>query len=222
MKQFVDGDEIKFPVHPTALRTIVPFIKEKAFEKWTVSPTASRSVIHTTPTFTIKMPTEYPHGLNKAKDLGKDDLRKSVRVSRDRARHITQVNNAGGGDPNVVIMRDVLSIRDKETNNGIVARDVSDMKQDHFYLPAFSIPYVGKEIAARHGEDFVDFWIKHDAEAFGRAKALVLTHYGLWFTTPNTFEFSHRDTSGTKAQASRAVSKQTKRCWWQVETFEES
>ncbi len=191
-RQFLSGARVNVPLHPYNSHKVVPFMDRERVATWRVSPTASRSVLHESPFFTIKLPTNNPHSDPRfvpreyqQRETSKADLSLSVVVSRDRARHIKAVDGLMGPDASLGVMLDVLSIRAREGGNGFVVRDLSTMKANHYYLPGFSIPYVGREIAAANGEEFATFWQRHDSELYGRLKAQMLLRYGLVFPTPN-------------------------------------
>jgi hypothetical protein len=64
-------------------------------------------------------------------------------------------------------------------------RDLAPLCDGHLYLPAFSIPFVGRAIASLSGDSFAAFWGAGYAEPVGRAKAKLLARYGLQYQTPN-------------------------------------
>jgi hypothetical protein len=66
-----------------------------------------------------------------------------------------------------------------------MVRDLRAFQGDRYHLPALSLPWVGRQIARRNGEDFEPFWARCFAETVGRAKARLLARYGLWYETPN-------------------------------------
>jgi len=74
-------------------------------------------------------------------------------------------------------------VRGSET--ACLVRDLRLFQDGHHYLPALSLPWVGRQIARRHGEPFAEFWGRHFAEPVGRAKARLVSRYGLWYETPN-------------------------------------
>ena len=183
LNHFVRGETVLFPHHPHNTDRVVPFMDRPQVAAWEATPTASRSVIHWQPFFTVKMPTNKPHGAN-GPTQNKANLQKSVIVSRARGEHVAAVD-AQIGRMHHGVMLDVMTVRDRQGGNGFVVRDLSEMRARHYYVPGFSIPYVGQQIAQANGAEFVEFWTKHDAEAYGRAKAQMLLRYGLWFETPN-------------------------------------
>jgi hypothetical protein len=66
-----------------------------------------------------------------------------------------------------------------------MVRDLRGFQDGHHYLPALSLPWVGRQIAARHGAPFDAFWERSFAAPVGRAKAELFARYGLWYETPN-------------------------------------
>jgi len=87
------------------------------------------------------------------------------------------------GDP--LLITEVLVALAVGGESGFLVRDLRLFQDGHYVLPALSLPWVGRRIARRHGEDFASFWGHHYAGAVGRAKARLLTRYGLWYETPN-------------------------------------
>ena len=184
LRQFVRGDDVFMPQHPRNTDARAPFFGRAPVAFWHASPTASRSVVRDgAARISIKLPTNYPHP-----DFRQDkvSLANSVLVGRDRARLIHHVEQDVGAPSNLVLLRDVMSIRHAQTGNGILVLDLSPLRDDHYYLPAFSIPYVGHEIAQANGADFAEFWMEHDARANGRAVAEAALRYGLVFENPHS------------------------------------
>lgn len=69
---------------------------------------------------------------------------------------------------------------------GLVVRDLTPLLDGHYYLPAFSLQFVGRALANHLGIGFEDLWRSAYAEALGRAKAQLLLHFTLQLETPNT------------------------------------
>lgn len=83
----------------------------------------------------------------------------------------------------------MLTVADKRTGRGYLIRDISPLNDGHYYLPAFAIPVVGREIAKHNGQEFEVFWQKHYAGPIGKLKADLLLRYGLQMETPNAQNF---------------------------------
>jgi hypothetical protein len=66
-----------------------------------------------------------------------------------------------------------------------MVRDLRLFQDGHYYyLPALSLPFVGRQIARAHGAAFEPFWARWFAGPVGRAKARLLARYGLRYETP--------------------------------------
>jgi hypothetical protein len=83
------------------------------------------------------------------------------------------------------VVKEVFGVLVPRSETAFLVRDLRGFQDGHHYLPALSIPWVGREIAAAHGDDFESFWGVHYAEAVGRAKARLFVRYGLQYETPN-------------------------------------
>jgi hypothetical protein len=90
-----------------------------------------------------------------------------------------------GPDPSLRMVREVVALVVRGSETACLVRDLRLFQDGHYYLPALSLPWVGRQIARRHGEPFAEFWGQHYAEPVGRAKARLVTRYGLWYETPN-------------------------------------
>ena len=85
----------------------------------------------------------------------------------------------------VALVTEVLVVLAAGGESGFMVRDLRLFQDGHYYLPALSIPFVGRQIARACGEPFDAFWGCHFAEIVGRVKARLFVRYGLWFETPN-------------------------------------
>jgi hypothetical protein len=83
------------------------------------------------------------------------------------------------------MVREVVALVARGSETACLVRDLRLFQDGHHYLPALSLPWVGRQIARRHAEPFAEFWGRHYAEAVGRAKAQIFARYGLWYETPN-------------------------------------
>jgi len=136
--------------------------------------------------FTIKMATDYPHGPNGQYQPGKIKTNEDIDSALIHTNHMKKVDKVMGEDPVVLTMGEVMTMAEKATGIGMVVRDVRLLADGHYYLPALSIPYVGREIARINGEKFDAFFSKYYAELLGEAKARLLLRYGLQMETPNS------------------------------------
>lgn len=183
--RFIRDGHVLYPLHPHNTSPAVPFQDLEAHTTWNFRTTASRSVSEPAGQFTVKLPTNHPHGPTGAAQAEKASIQDEIDYEISRTAHIEAADHRLGTDKNMVVLKDVLTIQDRKTKNGVVVRDLTPMRSDHIYVPALSIPYVGEEIARRNGQDFAAFWRKHDAIPYGKIKAQFLLRYGLVFETPN-------------------------------------
>jgi SAM-dependent methyltransferase len=90
-----------------------------------------------------------------------------------------------GPDPEIRMVREVVALVVRGSETACLVRDLRLFQDGHHYLPALSLPWVGRQIARRFAEPFDAFWARHYAEPVGRAKARIFARYGLWYETPN-------------------------------------
>jgi len=204
MRNFVKGGTVYWPIHPNAAKPSdprwtewkrmglvpdkvnIPFITEPPAKSWRMRWTASRSMVMydgESTIISVKAPTEWPHKTQWQPE--KSDLKNDIATARYRSKYLDRMDGEIGGDPHLIILREILSVAEKKTKNGYVVRDLSPLNDGHYYLPAFSIPYVGRRIARNNLAPFAPFWTKNYAELLGRSKAKLLLRYGLQMETPN-------------------------------------
>lgn len=186
------GENVIWPHHPFNQSANVPFLNLEKRGTLRGAPTASRSLVLEKGSFlrySIKLPTDTVHenlpGLEGAKIRTEDDIGTAI----TRATYIQARDRRLGPDPSFAILFDSLTVADKRTGRGFLLRDLSRLDDGHYYLPAFAIPWVGREIAAHNGTEFSAFWQKHYAEAIGAIKARLLVRYGLQMESPNAQNF---------------------------------
>ncbi len=135
---------------------------------------------------TLKMGTDFPHGpkgqYQPKKAFTKDDVLSAMIHSK----HLKEMDKELGEDRELIMLPETMTVADKASLNGYVVRDIRAMDSGHYYVPALSIPYIGREIAAHNHAEFNEFWKKNYAELLGRAKAKLLLRYGLQMETPNS------------------------------------
>lgn len=133
--------------------------------------------------YTIKLPTNYPH-IDVMQPTKANMANDSV-ISMRRSALINRVDSMASSPPHLKVLTEVASIRDNGTGNGFSIRDLRPLQDGNYYMPAFSIPYVGREIAEYHNIDFAEFWEQHYVRVVGWAKVELLLWYGLQMVTPN-------------------------------------
>ncbi len=188
VKYFAGFFTARFPRHPYNEDRSVPYSRLKAKHFIPAKFSASRSMFIRDPSlegfFSIKMPTNKPHK-DAAAQSGKSDLRNSVIISRRRSVMIASLDKQFGLDPKFEVLTDKLSISDRFTGNGYVIRDLTPLTNGNYFLPAFSVPYAGREIAKHLDVPFESLWSEHWAASLGESKAKLLLRYGLEMKTPN-------------------------------------
>ncbi|MBS1983664.1 MAG: hypothetical protein JST16_05780 [Bdellovibrionales bacterium] len=185
--KFVQGNHVVWPKHPYNQMDIVPHHQTPASGSMAAYFTSSRSMAlvdqeHPEQLLSIKLPTNRP---NRGKPQLKFQMKYDIGGTQVRTPYIHEREQKMQPAPHLKILLDVMTVADKKTGNGFIVRDLSGMDKDHYYMPAFSIPYDGRQIAGRNGAMFQDFWQKNYAEALGRAKAQLLLRHGLQMVTPN-------------------------------------
>lgn len=183
-----DGQNIEWFKHPHNTADIVPYLNKPATSSVEAYYTASRSIAlgGKFRGLTVKLGTDRPHGPKGQHQPGKADTADDVRSALLHTAHLKRMDTELGKDPEFLMLPEVMTVSDKVSKVGYVVRDVRAMDSGHYYLPALSIPYVGREIAKLNGENFESFWQKNYAELLGRAKARMLLRYGLQMETPNS------------------------------------
>jgi hypothetical protein len=189
--QYVNADAVLIPRHIYNRDMNVPFAKLRAeLSKLMVRLTASRSAAPVANRLiTVKTPTDHPNGLEGELEAHKVRTREDIREAILRSRHFREVDERLGDDPVLIKLLDVFAMIDKASGDGILIRDVSIISDGNYYLPALSIPYVGRAIAEINGQPFAEFWAENYAAKLGRAKARMLLRYGTQMVTPNAQNF---------------------------------
>jgi len=186
-ERIFSGDHVLFPRHPLNRDPSVAFRDVAPTEKWRARFTSSRTLVvwdggQALP-FALKLATDHPH--TDVCQPEKTQLREEVREALLFAEHVRAVDDRLGRDPALLLLTESIGVSVPGSETGLLVRDLSPLRDGHFYLPAFSIPFVGRAIAASAGESFAAFWGAGYAEAVGRAKAKLLARYGLQYQTPN-------------------------------------
>lgn len=183
---FVRGGKVLFPRHLYNQSQAIPFAGETPAGKMAVQLTASRSMVFRLANgqvYSVKVPTDHPH--RQTFQPTKLEMADDAGYSVETTRLIDRLDAQLGKDPELLILRDVLTVQDRKDWNGLVVRDLTPLTNPNFrYVPAFTLPYSGQRHVPK-GENFEEFWGKHFAEAVGRAKAKLLLRYGLQMATPN-------------------------------------
>jgi SAM-dependent methyltransferase len=183
----VRGDRVLFPRHPLNRDPSVSFYDEPVADRWWCRFTSSRTLVvpvgHGESLFSLKLATDHPHPDFRQPE--KTRLREEADWSMDWCEPVDRIDALLGPDPSLRMVREVVALVVRGSETACLVRDLRLFQDGHHYLPALSLPWVGRQIAQSHGEPFAEFWGQHYADPVGRAKARLLTRYGLWYETPN-------------------------------------
>lgn len=180
----IGGAQLRWPRHPDNTIATIPHAGDPqagALEAWY---TSSRSMIvrdaGSGAVFSLKMPTDAPN--KGTKYPLKADLSKEVHIAVMRGAHVLAAERELGAHPRLVTLPDVASLRDPESGNGVVVRDVTKLLGDeaHRYMPGFGITALGQAQGLSPMET-----AQLEAKLSGQIKADLLLHYGLWSKSPH-------------------------------------
>jgi len=188
VRRFVSRHRVRIPRHPLNRDASVRWSDAPVAERWSARFTASRTLAMFGPEsgnalFSVKLATDHPHPdfhqpeKTKLRDEALDAVRWTAAIGRIDA--LLPPRQAA------YLVREVLVVIERGGEAGVLVRDLRRFQDGNYYLPALSLPFVGRQLAARHGEPFGAFWERCYAEPVGRAKAELLARYGLWYETPN-------------------------------------
>jgi hypothetical protein len=187
LARFVRGESVFFPRHPLNRDPSVSFYGEPVAESWFCRFTSSRTlVVPAAPgqsLISLKLATDHPHPDFRQPE--KTRLREEADWSMDWCPPVERIDALLGPEPGIHLVREVVALVARGSETACLVRDLRLFQDGHHYLPALSLPWVGRQIARRHAEPFAEFWGRHYAEAVGRAKAQIFARYGLWYETPN-------------------------------------
>ncbi len=187
VRRFVRGDRVLFPRHPLNRDPSVSFYSEPVADRWWCRFTSSRTlVVPVAPgeaLFSLKLATDHPHPDFHQPE--KTRLREEADWSMEWCDPVDRIDALLGPEPGLRMVREVVALVVRGSETACLVRDLRLFQDGNHYLPALSLPWVGRQIARRAGEPFAEFWGRHYAEAVGRAKARLLARYGLWYETPN-------------------------------------
>jgi hypothetical protein len=186
-RRFFRRGLVLYPKHPLNTDPSVAYFDAPAIETWQARFTSSRTLVVSgapgSALCAVKLPTDHPHHdflqpeKTKLREEAADALRWTALFER--------VDAAIGPDSCLLLLREVIAAMVPGSESGFLVRDLSPLQDGSYYLPALSLPWWGRQIAHLHGAGFEEFWGSCYAEAVGRAKAKLLTRYGLQYDTPN-------------------------------------
>ena len=191
--RFLRKGQVHWPQHPLNQSPKAPYFGATPTGGIKSRYTASRSLViwngKKSDVFSFKMPTNRPHVNSGETQEAKVSLEDDIKSAIVRTNYVEGIDEDIGEDPDLILLKEVLTVADKKTGNGFVVRDMRALQDGSYYLPAFSIPYGGRDIAKANGAkdnaEFEEFWRVHYAELLGRAKAKLLLRYGMQMETPN-------------------------------------
>lgn len=186
--RFLRGDQVFFPRHPLNTDTSVTWFDAPVSERWTARFTSSRTLALPGPESgaalsTLKLATNHPHPSFLQPE--KTKLREEAISVVDWVRIFARVDPLLEPLTEVALVTEVLVVMVAGGETGFMVRDLRLFQDGHYYLPALSLPFVGRQIAHANAETFDSFWGRHFAEVAGRVKARLFARYGLWYETPN-------------------------------------
>lgn len=188
VQRFVRPDRVRFARHPLNRDPSVAFFDAPAAERWHARFTSSRTLAFPgsdsgEALFSLKLATDHPHPDFHQPE--KTRLREEALGAVDWARERERVDELLGPLRGALLVTEALVVTVPGSQSGLMVRDLALFEDGHYYLPALSIPWVGRQIARRHKGGFADFWGRHYAAPVGRLKARLFARYGLWYETPN-------------------------------------
>ena len=188
VERFLRGDRVFFPRHPLNRDASVAWFDAPVSERWSARFTSSRTLALPGPESgaalsSLKLATDHPHPDFHQPE--KTKLREEAMDAVAWVRTLRRIDRLLEPLRDVVLVAEVLVVLAAGRESGFLVRDLRIFQDGHYYLPALSLPFVGREIARGRGESLAAFWGRWFAEPVGRAKARLLARYGLWYETPN-------------------------------------
>lgn len=186
LSQFMRGGVFFYPQHPLNTYDGLPFFKEPLMGTMDAFYSGSRSmfVVIGGRLYQIKLPTSVVNP-NFGERGGKWSLKDSLELALARSRHVRSQDKLLGPSEVLISITEIASFADKASGNGGLIRDMTPLQDGHYYLWAYAIPYIGRQIAEKLGIDFEGLWGKYYAETVGVAKAELMLRYGLQMYNPH-------------------------------------
>jgi hypothetical protein len=186
--RFVRRDHVLFAKHPLNRDPSVAFFDAPVVERWRARFTSSRTLAFPgsesgEALFSLKLATDHPHPHFHQPE--KTKLRDEGLGVVEWTRLRTRIDHLLPPLRGLLPVAEILVVLAVRSQSGFMVRDLALFEDGHHYLPALSIPWVGRQIARRHRDGFEAFWGRHYAVPAGRLKARLLARYGIWYETPN-------------------------------------
>lgn len=192
--------------HPFNTDTSVPFyglpeIPEELYGQLTAS--ASITVELDGKPYSIKIPTDRPFGPKLPGESDEQDLLASympiygryqphkanraadIAAGMNRSKHILKIDRELGEPSDFGVLKEILSVVDKRTGNGYMVRDLSPLRDGHFYISAHSLPIIGESLALKNGIHVTEFVSQFYVEETARVMARMLVRYQLTLENVN-------------------------------------
>ena len=189
---FLRGDQVLWLKHPYNTVESTPFFKAPEIpERLRAYHTASRSMATEIngKLYGLKMPTNHPFGPSRMEQINKAFPKDSMRSSLRRTEIIEKIDAKIGIDPDLLLLKDILTVTDTISGHGFSVRDLSALGGDRYYFPVHLIPVKGAEIAAKSGIPSTEFFKTAWAAALGKFQAKMLVRYGIEFNPINPQNF---------------------------------
>ncbi len=189
---FLRDTKVLWPKHPYNTVESTPFFKAPELtEKMKAYHTASRSMVTEIggKVYGIKMPTNHPFGPSRLEQMNKAFPKDSMQSSMRRTEIIEKVDQKIGLDPDLILLKDVLTVSETHSGHGYSIRDLTPLSDGHYYFPAHQIPILGAEIARKNGQTISEFFKTFWAAALGKVQAKMLVRYGIEFNPINPQNF---------------------------------
>ena len=122
--------------------------------------------------FSLKLATDRPHPDFHQPE--KTRMREEVNDALVWVDLIARVDGMLGADPHLHVVKEVFGVLVPRSETAYLVRDLRAFQDGHYYLPALSIPWVGRQIARARDERFEGFWGRHYAEAVGPRQGALL------------------------------------------------
>jgi len=186
--RFVRGDRVCFPRHPLNRDPSVAWFDAPVSERWTARFTSSRTLALPGPESgtalaSLKLSTDHPHPDFHQPEKVK--LREEAVGAVEWSEIFRRIDTLLEPLQEIALVSEVLVVLAAGGESGFMVRDLRRFQDGNHYLPALSIPWVGRQIARSNGQAFDEFWGRHYASPVGRCKARLFARYGLWYETPN-------------------------------------
>ena len=153
--RFVRGDRVCFPRHPLNTDSSVAWFDAPVAERWTARFTSSRTLALPGPESgaalsSLKLATDHPHPDFHQPE--KTKLREEAIGAVEWVRILSRIDRLLEPLVDVELVTEVLVVLAAGRESGFMVRDLRLFQDGHYYLPALSLPWVGRQIARANGD----------------------------------------------------------------------